>query len=518
MANPGEVSMTVRATCPTCGGAIYGNDVLVRNIEVPVQREVSIIAEEDSYTGPANGIGKTMYFTVLNEGNDDESYRLELTSNFLLGANLLSTETPVMDAWDGEAVVGVNFPMPVGLEPGIYVTTLKVINTEDSLVRVNQVITIEILDTAAVFVTDENADQSYIPGDIAQSMEFEIRNDGNQPDRFAVTLDVPDGMEASITLGLFDGLTTEIQPGASTNVTVTFTFLEGASGSKTLGVIATSQADSSVSATGNAVYQVGSQNWLRIFPVSPIIINDADEDYEVTIQVANQYTTAQSVTMELDAGEASNYLQSRIDSSDRGFVLQVNEDKEVTIELEVSETTLLNLPSDQVVVNLTIWARSETVSDAAQQTIQVTLTKSVSEFTEEGDEEGFMQSSTFQSIIYILLSIVILGAGAMVILKILGKTEDDYIDEWADGYEDSVQATYSQVAAAPTFDESGFKETPAIPSQQPPSPEPQAQAAPEAAAPSQAAPPVPAEGLPAGWSMEQWNAYGQMWLEQNGRA
>ena len=55
-----------------------------QNIEVPVQREVSIIAEEDSYTGPANGIGKTMYFTVLNEGNDDESYRLELTSNFLL--------------------------------------------------------------------------------------------------------------------------------------------------------------------------------------------------------------------------------------------------------------------------------------------------------------------------------------------------------------------------------------------------------------------------------------------------
>ena len=41
---------------------------------------------------------------------------------------------------------------------------------------------------------------------------------------------------------------------------------------------------------------------------------------------------------------------------------------------------------------------------------------------------------------------------------------------------------------------SGFKETPAIPSQQPSSPEPQAQAAAEAPAPSQAAPPVPAEG------------------------
>ena len=42
----------------------------------------------DSYEGPANGVGRTMYFTILNEGNDDESYRLELVSNFLLGATL----------------------------------------------------------------------------------------------------------------------------------------------------------------------------------------------------------------------------------------------------------------------------------------------------------------------------------------------------------------------------------------------------------------------------------------------
>ena len=28
-----------------------------------------------------------------------------------------------------------------------------------------------------------------------------------------------------------------------------------------------------------------------------------------------------------------------------------------------------------------------------------------------------------------------------------------------------------------------------------------------------AAPPVPTEGLPAGWTMEQWNHYGQQWLD-----
>ena len=33
-----------------------------------------------------------------------------------------------------------------------------------------------------------------------------------------------------------------------------------------------------------------------------------------------------------------------------------------------------------------------------------------------------------------------------------------------------------------------------------------------------AVPPVPAEGLPEGWTMEQWQHYGQQWLVQNGRA
>ena len=30
-------------------------------------------------------------------------------------------------------------------------------------------------------------------------------------------------------------------------------------------------------------------------------------------------------------------------------------------------------------------------------------------------------------------------------------------------------------------------------------------------------PPLPATGLPDGWTMEQWNYYGNQWLEQNER-
>ena len=29
-------------------------------------------------------------------------------------------------------------------------------------------------------------------------------------------------------------------------------------------------------------------------------------------------------------------------------------------------------------------------------------------------------------------------------------------------------------------------------------------------------PPLPASGLPEGWTMEQWEHYGQQWLDQQG--
>jgi hypothetical protein len=49
----------------------------------------------------------------------------------------------------------------------------------------------------------------------------------------------------------------------------------------------------------------------------------------------------------------------------------------------------------------------------------------------------------------------------------------------------------------------------------PPAPAPAPAPAPVQAQAS-AGPPVPASGLPQGWSMDQWNAYGHQWLEQQG--
>ena len=44
LATPGTVNFNLRATCPSCGSALFGADVLGRNIEVPVLREVSILS------------------------------------------------------------------------------------------------------------------------------------------------------------------------------------------------------------------------------------------------------------------------------------------------------------------------------------------------------------------------------------------------------------------------------------------------------------------------------------------
>ena len=81
--------------------------------------------------------------------------------------------------------------------------------------------------------------------------------------------------------------------------------------------------------------------------------------------------------------------------------------------------------------------------------------------------------------------------------------KDDDMDDWNDlMYEDSLTATYGSVASAPT-----------VPMSPPPAPAAPVEEAPPAPPVASGAPPIPAEGLPPGWSDEQWNAYGQQYLD-----
>ena len=504
LANPGTVSFNLRATCPSCSTALFGNDVLVRNVEVPVLRAVDIVAEENTFSGAANGIPKALYLNLYNLGNDDEQYDLSIgQSNWRLQAALPADQSPVLDAWDGESTVVVQLPMPIGLSPGYYSVTVTATSVDDDSVVDSVELIIEILETAAVFVSDEETGQSYIPGDLPQTMSFEVRNDGNNPDSFTMSLNTPVGMVASFT-NLISGNTPEIDIGASYNVSVEFSFIEGTEGSLNLQVIATSVADPSINAIGQATYLVGSQDWLRIFAIQPVEVSE-EGDYEVNVRIVNQYTTGQRVVMELDTSESNSWFQTSIARLDKDFTLGTGETKEITITVDVTETTLKNLNDDTLTVNLTVWARSETVSDAANAVLEVTLVRMDTGSANGGEDAG--SGFPLEAIALWGVFLLVLVGGAVILLSILRteEEEDEYANWGEDGYEDSLSATYGAVAAAPS-----------VPTAMPtPAPAPAPAAAPEAPVVQDSTPPLPAGGLPAGWTMEQWKHYGQQWLDQN---
>ncbi|HJM55250.1 MAG TPA: hypothetical protein QGI72_03275, partial [Poseidonia sp.] len=433
--------------------------------------------------------------------------------NWRLEASLPATESPMLDSYDGEGAFILRLAMPIGLSPAFYNVKVIATNVNDTSVSSSIDISVEILETAATHVSDEDTGQSYIPGDPAQTMAFEVRNDGNIADRFNMSLNIPAGMQAEFT-NLVNGQTDEIPIGSSFNVTVTFSFLAGAEGQLTLGVVATSVSDSEVSATGQATYLVGSQNWLKIYTIQPISINEEGE-YEVIVRVKNQYTTAQVVVIELDDSETKSWFQTSVARTDRDFSLQLNEEREVTLTLDVSETTLKNLNSDVLVSNLTIWARSETVSDAAHGTLEVTLIKQNSGGKDSA--EGAGSSFPIEEIALWGVFLLIIVGGVVVLLSIVRSDEedDDEYKNWGeDGYEDSLAANYGSVASAPTVPIAGAPSPEPIPAGAPPTPEPSEHL--DAPA-DDGMPPLPAGGLPSGWTMEQWKHYGQQWLEQNGQ-
>ena len=233
----------------------------------------------------------------------------------------------------------------------------------------------------------------------------------------------------------------------------------------------------------------------------------------------NQFSTAQSVSMDIDYGNSSSWYKSRIDNSDRQFVLGTGDDsvKVVTIRFEVTEDTLLNLDNPTFDSEIILWARSDTVSDAAQSPIQVQLRKIIIETNDDADAGfDFAGAATWLGFIVIILG------GIIVTVRILRSVEDDD-DEYAnwgqEGYQDSLTATYQSVISAPTVPSGPPASVPAsMPPQaaQPTIPSnPVVDSTPLIEAPAHTGPPLPESGLPEGWTMEQWNAYGEMWLSQN---
>ena len=228
--------------------------------------------------------------------------------------------------------------------------------------------------------------------------------------------------------------------------------------------------------------------------------------------------------MDIDYGNSSSWFKSRIDSSDRQFVLGTGDDsvRVVTIRFEVTEDTLMTLENPIFDSEIILWARSDTVSDAAQSNIQVQLRKIIVD-TGEDTSGGFdfVGAATWLGFIVIIVGGIVI---TVRILRSVEEEEDEYANWGQDGYQDSLTSTYQSVISAPTVPSGPPASVPAsMPPQMPAepvtapavSPAPVQEVVQPTEVPVQTGPPLPETGLPAGWTMEQWNAYGEMWLSQN---
>ena len=517
--SPGEIPFSLRAVCPSCGQSLFGNDVISKKIDVPVLRELSMAAEELYVEAPANGNTRIVYVDLLNLGNDDEAYSLDLVeSNWRLQASLSADETPVLDAWDGETSIALNLPMPIGLAPGLYTARITASSIDDPSVQEQITINVEVTNTSSAGVSDEVADQSYIPGGDPQSMRFEITNNGNKADRFVMSMDAPEGMNAQFEQLIGENLTPLLNPGESYNVTVTFTFDDDVNGQLVLKVIATSVNDNDVTSDGTCTYLVGSQNWLRIISTESIMISESGK-VEVVVRVRNQYDAGQSVTMSIDQQGNNKWYSASIKNTDRDFWLEVEGEREVTIILDVPSSVLETLDEDYVDTYVKVWAKSNSVEESASLDLPITL-KSV----ESTDDESAGSGSTD----WVSVSIWIVGAALIisllgVLLMVINSTEEEEAQQWDDnGYEDNLSATYGSVAAAPTVGAMGIEK--AVPEISPPTVVNVANVNDVTTYDSATSgdvnsnsevtgPPVPEAGLPEGWTMDQWAHYGQQWLD-----
>ena len=165
---------------------------------------------------------------LVNDGNSPESYESSVVNSiYNLGAYVEESQkvTPLMAEWGESYGFFLNLPMTVGIEPGFYDVKVIATNVADPSVQITYTIQVDILDTASVFVETRESEESYIPGDLARTMTFEVRNDGNLDDTFAMSMDVPDGMIATCTNLVEQDKTPVIPSGASYNVSVEFSFI-----------------------------------------------------------------------------------------------------------------------------------------------------------------------------------------------------------------------------------------------------------------------------------------------------
>jgi hypothetical protein len=219
-----------------------------------------------------------------------------------------------------------------------------------------------------------------------------------------------------------------------------------------------------------------------------------DQQIRAEVELENQYTV----------------YSARVDEEDRDFVLKAGESRTVTIFLDVREEDLENLNMDQVDFEVTLVVTSEL--DVSKRTTTISLAKPVP--LEVGPDAGDYVWITGNIVLIIIGTVVFLGL-SVTTFRIVRKANSPLEEiSTLDGYNMTMNAWDDEISmkiplpSADMIANSMFGGSEEIFKQ--PSPDLSILENLE----TNDHPPIPESGLPDGWSLEQWNHYGQKWLDE----
>ena len=300
-------------------------------------------------------------------------------------------------------------------------------------------------------------------------------------------------------------------------MTFCYAFVEGTQGDQTLTLTGTSLnydgTGDAPSDTGSAVFDVGTQGWINVVGQGPMVIDRAIQTETLTFELHNRHpTVSQQIRLDVSANEMTAYgFNPRIVESDREFQLGPDQRRIITVEIEPSEVALLNLPFAEITRNFTLEIDADL--DTVEYRQEITFIRMQSEAEDTASGSGIV------GIIGVIFGVLVVIALLFVFVRIIMGTQqiEDEVVSLAD-YQSSLEGKYREIAPAPDImsaptmapvQDSFSSPTPApVDTIQTPSPTSQA--------PVPSGPPLPEGGLPDGWTMDQWQHYGQQWLDQQG--
>ena len=493
-------------------------------VQIQTQYDLQMTVESQTLSTPADGVQELIPVILINNGNTLEVFELQLLGDaWLLGATLSSTQTQPLAGYGLESS-GVNLilPMTEGIIPGDYTLILTAISVNDQNYKGELYFTITVEDTRKVEVESRDlTEQSYRGGQQPESITFQINNTGNIEDQYIIELDVPLGMYANVnSIGMSGVTTPTIQPGDSFNVTISFNFDSLAEGDFNLGVVAKSSSNENVKSTGNAKFIVGNLGWIKLLLSSDDLELDLDAEepgkiyvlhinedgeYYLKLQIFNKHYTEQEVRIDFDDKISASYFGIQVDEYTNSFNIKDNDNEDIVLKLNIPRSTLLSLPADSYMVNLTIWVESDL--DVSPLVLRVELMRESLNSESEGESSGEF-SSILGNGISIVALIGILGGLLFVLWREFSKEDEEELYNYDSGITSHVGEDGRSVPSASMLlggvDSIDEKIAPELPQEH------------TSVITSEVAqsPPLPETGLPEGWTMEQWQHYGQQWLNQ----